>query len=246
METLFISDLHLSRERPEQLILFTRLLRGPARDVDAVYILGDLFEYFWTGIDDKTPPNPEIINELLDFTRSGRKLFFLRGNRELMLDRSFEALTGCILLPDQTVINLHGTDVLVMHGDLLCSRDRKYQMFRRFMEIPAIKRVFLMLPGRLRIFLARVLQPAIRRSMQQKPEEIMDADPDTVIKTMHNFHVSELIHGHTHRPGIHYFELDGTKARRIVLGDWYDEAMILICTDERRRLVPVNDYLGKR
>jgi len=210
-----------------------------------LYILGDLFEDFWTGADDITPPNPEIISELLDFTSNGGRLFFLRGNRELMLDHGFEEVTGCALLPDQSVIKLHGKDILITHGDLLCTRDRKYQIFRSVMENAAVKRIFRTLPGRLRVLLAHGLQPAMRRSMKLKSDRIMDADPATVEQLMRTHRVSELIHGHTHRPAVHEFTLDGKKARRIVLGDWYDQGMILVCSDGHRRLLPVREFLDE-
>lgn len=243
METLFISDLHLSPERPEKLELFKRFMRGSARHCGALYILGDLMEQFWTGNDDTTPPNKEIIEELSGFAASGARLFFLRGNRELMLDKKFEALTGCTVLPDQTVIDLYGDKTLLMHGDRLCSRDKSYQLYRRFMESGPVKKLFSSLPYRLRTGLAHGLRPVMKKASARKAPEIIDADQQTIEATMKAFGVRELIHGHTHRPGIHEFELAGGKARRIVLGDWYDQDSVLVCKDGGRRLISVKNYL---
>lgn len=242
-ETLFISDLHLSPERPEKLELFKRFMRGPARRCRALYILGDLVEQFWVGNDDITPPNREIIGELSDFTANGNRLYFIRGNRELMLDKSFEALTGCTVLPDRSVIDLYGKKVLLMHGDRLCSRDKSYQLYRRFMEFRPVKKLFLNLPYRLRTGLAHGLRPVMKKTSARKGPDIIDADPATVASTMKAFAVSELIHGHTHRPGIHEFELAGNKARRIVLGDWYDQDSVLVCENGGRRLLSVGACL---
>jgi len=246
METLFISDLHLSTSRPEEMALFRQLLRGPARRAKALYILGDLFDEFWVGNDDNTPPNLDIIRELRDFTDSGSALYFIRGNRELILDQGFASLSGATLLPDQTVIDVAGKQILIMHGDLLCTDDRKYQAFRRFVERPLIKKLFTALPCKVRTLLTGGLKPIMHKSKTQKPEAIMDVNQAAVEQVMQTHAVTELIHGHTHRPRLHEFELHGQAARRIVLGDWYDECRILVCQGSQRKLLGVREYLEQR
>jgi UDP-2,3-diacylglucosamine hydrolase len=245
MDTLFISDLHLSRERPEKLELFRQLLRGPARKAAALYILGDLFEEFWAGNDDRTPPAPEIIEELRSFTGSGVPCMFLRGNRELVLDGGFEALTGCRVLPDPSLIDLGGSRTLIMHGDRLCTRDWSYQSFRAVMEGGIVRRLYLALPRGLRTALAHGLRPLMVRSMASKAPEIVDADHGAIAGIMRTHRVAELIHGHTHRPSVHEFELDGTRARRIVLGDWYADPLMLVCDGPHRHLMRVVEYLSE-
>ena len=243
MDTLFISDLHLSTDRPGKIELFRQLFDGPARNAGAVYILGDLFENFWVGNDDRTLPAPEIINVLRDCCEHNSEIFLLRGNRDLMLDHGFCALTGCKLLADENVIQIDGRATLFMHGDLLCTRDWKYQLYRKFMETPVIRRLYFSLPYRLRLFLSRGLQPLFKRSAAAKLPEIIDADQAAVEAFMTRHGVCELIHGHTHRPGIHHFELNGKPARRIVLGDWYEEGSVLVCRDGERKLLRVQEYI---
>lgn len=244
MDTIFISDVHLSEQRPEKFSLFRQLLRGPARQAKAVYILGDLFESFWLGNDDRNPPHPEILAELKAYTTGGKPLFIIRGNRDLMLDRGIETLTGARLLPDLSVIDLEGKPVLIAHGDILCTQDIKYQRFRRFMESPAIRWIFLHLPYGLRNRLVQFLTPAFKQSALKKRPDVMDVDPGTVLGTMREYGVDELIHGHTHRPDVHELEIDNKPARRIVLGDWYENELILVCRGTERRLMSVEDYLA--
>ena len=243
MDTLFVSDLHLSTDRPGQVELFRQFFAGPARTARAVYILGDLFENFWVGNDERTAPAPEVINVLRDCCRHNAEVYLVRGNRDLMLDRGFCALTGCRLLDDENVIQIDGQPTLVMHGDLLCTRDRKYQLYRKFMECPIIRRLYLGLPYRSRILLSRGLRPLMKKSAAAKPPEIIDADQAAVETFMTRHGVRELIHGHTHRSGIHHFELNGRPARRIVLGDWYQDGSVLVCRDGERKLVRVQAYL---
>ena len=243
MDTLFISDVHLSDERPEKFSLFKQLLHGPAGRARAVYILGDLFENFWLGNDDRNPPHPEILDELKAFTAGGKPLFIVRGNRDLMLDNGIEALTGARLLPDLSVIDLDGKPVLIAHGDVLCTQDVNYQRFRRFMESTATRWLFLHLPYGLRNSLVRWLTPAFKQSALNKRPDIMDVDDDAVMRTMREHGVDELIHGHTHRPGMHELWIDNKPARRIVLGDWYDNELILVCRGAERKLMSVQDYM---
>lgn len=245
MDTLFISDIHLTQERPDKIRLFIEFLLSPAtRQAAAVYILGDLFEYFWLGNDDHTPPATLILQELRNFTRSGTRLYFIRGNRELVMDRGFELLTGCIMLDDMTVIELDGEQVLLTHGDILCTKDIKYQWYRRFMELGLTRKLFLSLPYTLRSFLVNGLRPVMRRSADRKPPEIIDVDQGAVAAAMQRHEVREIIHGHTHRPGVHQFTLDGRPARRYVLGDWYQEDSVLLCNGKEKRLMRIQEFLA--
>ena len=243
MDTLFISDLHLSSERPDKLELFRQFFAAPARYARAVYILGDLFEHFWVGNDERTPPAPEVLTVLRECCRHNTEIYLLRGNRELMLDQGFRELTGCKLLADETVIDIDGKPTLIMHGDLLCSRDTSYQRYRKVMETPFIRRLFLSLPRCLRLFLTRGLQPLLKKAGAHKPAEIIDADQATIAAYMSKHNTTELIHGHTHRPGFHHFKLNGQPARRIVLGDWYEGDSVLVCRDGERQLMGIGDYV---
>ncbi len=245
MDTLFISDLHLSSARPDRIELFRRFCEGAARNAGAVYILGDLFEQFWIGNDERTPPAPEVLGILRECCRHNEQIYLLRGNRELLLDQGFCTLSGCKLLGDETVIDIEGRPTLIMHGDLLCSRDRSYQRYRQFMENPRVRRLFLRLPRPLRQVLTRGLQPLLRRTTAGKSAEIIDVEQATVETFLRKYNTTELIHGHTHRPGVHHFTLNGKPARRIVLGDWYEQDSVLVCRDGERKLLRVGEYLNQ-
>ncbi len=243
MPVLFISDLHLSHERPEKLRLFFELLAGPARRAQALYVLGDLFEV-WIGDDDTTPPHPEILASLASFSRSGRALYVMHGNRDFLMGPRFESLTGSRLIPEPWVIDLYGIKTLLMHGDVLCSKDIGYQIFRRLVRFPLWQRFFLAKPLPKRADLAGRLRADTQALMQQKDLSIMDVDPKAVEKTMAEHGVFQLIHGHTHRPAIHTFSLNGQPARRIVLGDWYGEAQVLLYDEGGPHLMGIEEFLA--
>jgi len=244
MTTLFISDLHLCAERPQKLVLFKRLLQGPARDAESLYILGDLFEA-WAGDDDSTPPHGEIIAELTAYTQSGGKLFVMRGNRDYLMGQKFAKKTGGQLLGDEIPITLNGEKVLLMHGDTLCTEDVKYQIFRRIVNNVFSRNFFMCFPYSLRTKIWHKIRGAAKKSVEKKSEYLSDVYQATVETKMKKHDVLCLIHGHTHRQAIHEFKLEGQDAKRIVMGDWYLNDSILVSNAEGLKLFGVDDYINQ-
>lgn len=244
MSTLFISDLHLCDERPGKVDLFKKLLRGPARAAEALYILGDLFEA-WAGDDDRTSPHPEVIAGLADYTRSGGKLFFMRGNRDFLIGKVFARNTGATILADPTIIDLYGTKTLLMHGDTLCTRDVKYQAYRRVVNNRFSICLFLMVPYALREKIWHGIRNITRETTARKLPGIVDVHQPAVNKAMRKNAVRNLIHGHTHKQGVHEFGLDGKTVKRLVLGDWYVDDSVLVVDGSSMRLMRVEEYLNQ-
>ena len=228
-ETLFISDLHLSDERPEITALFLRFLQNDAARARALYILGDLFEV-WLGDDAVLPAYQPVIDGISALTAGGVPVYVMHGNRDFLIGERFVQLSGCRLLEDPTVIELDGKRTLLMHGDTLCTDDVEYQHFRTQVRNPDTQRQFLALPINERIALAKHYRQESRERSRSKTEEIMDVNQGAVMDIMRRHEVYQMIHGHTHRPAVHSFTLDNHSAQRIVLGDWYEQASILRCS----------------
>lgn len=227
--TLFIADLHLDGARPHIIERFIRFLRTEAGDADALYILGDLYEY-WLGDDDPAPALRPTIAALAALTARGVPVYFIHGNRDFLIDREFERQSGCTLLPEAAVIDLYGESTLIMHGDTLCTDDKAYQSFRAKIRNPIVRRILLALSINARRKIARRLRDQSQQATEAKVSEIMDVNQDAVEDAMKRHRVSRLIHGHTHRPAVHEVEIGGQHASRIVLGDWYEQGSVLRCT----------------
>lgn len=228
MATLFISDLHLSGERPETIRLFLDFLAGEARQAEALYILGDLFEA-WLGDDVILPEYQPVLDALRRLSDSGIAIQVMHGNRDFLLGERFAALTGCRLVDDPQVIDLYGTPTLLMHGDLLCSDDHAYQALRVQLRDPQWIADFLSKSPQERVAFAQQLRERSRKETGEKNETIMDVNPDTVEQYLHQYQVTRLIHGHTHRPASHTHMLQGTSATRYVLPDWHEFGGMLRC-----------------
>ena len=225
--TLFISDLHLCGARPAITGLFLDFLRRRARASDALYILGDLFEY-WIG--DEAVEQEEfrsIIRGLRELTASGTPVFVMHGNRDFLMGDGFEKATGGRLLKDPAHIDLYGTPTLLMHGDSLCTDDIEYMTFRAKVRNPAWQKEFLGKSVAERDRIVHDFREISKNSTAAKKPEIMDVNQKAVESVMRKHHVQRLIHGHTHRPKEHVFNLDGRPARRMVLGDWYEQGSVL-------------------
>ena len=222
MAALFISDLHLDAEHPETIRRFTTFMQREARGASELYILGDLFEA-WIGDDDDDPRLSPIIAALRETTDSGVKCAVMHGNRDFLIEKRFCAATGCRLLGDYERIEINGEPVLLTHGDLLCTDDTRYQTLRSQLRSPAWRREFLAKPVAERRKIATDLRQMSAAEIAAKAEDIMDVNQATVERTMRDFDVRSLLHGHTHRPAIHHFTLDGHPAQRIVLGAWYEQ-----------------------
>src|SRR5690606_40011898 len=70
--------------------LFLSFLRREAPGADALYILGDLFEY-WIGDDDPDPYYAGIKSALAEVAVAGVPLFFMHGNRDFLIGERFAA-----------------------------------------------------------------------------------------------------------------------------------------------------------
>lgn len=223
MTSYLISDLHLDESRPAVTRAFFDFLRGRAAGADALYILGDFFEV-WVGDDDDSALAREVAAELSRYSGTGAELYLMHGNRDFLLGEDFAHRVGAILLPDPSLVTLAGRRVLLMHGDSLCTRDEEYMAFRSQARDPNWQEALLAKPLGERRQIANQIRAVSKSMNSRKAEDIMDVTPAEVEAVMRAHGVHTLIHGHTHRPATHPFELDGEPAERIVLGDWGEDA----------------------
>ena len=226
MTTLFISDLHLEAERPEIGEQFLSFLTEEAKEAEALYILGDLFES-WVGDDDPNPHYAQMKSAIRGLVDSGVPVYFMHGNRDFMIGDQFAAETGVLLLDDPQTVELYGQAVLLSHGDALCTDDVEYQQVRLMTRNPEWQAMMRTKPLEERLaFAAHARQESARHS-QKVNEAIMDVNQAAVAEILRTSGVNVLLHGHTHRPAVHNVDLDDRKATRIVLGDWYEQGSVV-------------------
>jgi UDP-2,3-diacylglucosamine hydrolase len=223
--THIISDLHLSHERPDLFALFEQYMQTIAIQSDRLYVLGDLFEV-WIGDDciNLTDGSAKLYLDVIalfkDYSENHGELFFMHGNRDFLLSKAFEAVTGGTLLEEPFCININGHQVALMHGDSLCTDDVSYQEFRTMVRNPVWQTEFLSYPIDKRIEIAMGLRQQSQQAQSEKSNEIMDVNPQSVIEFFEKYEVNTLIHGHTHRQATHQLNANNKQVNRVVLSDW--------------------------
>ncbi|WP_406734038.1 UDP-2,3-diacylglucosamine diphosphatase [Vibrio scophthalmi] len=244
MTTLFISDLHLSPNTTEINHCFTQFMRNEAIHADALYVLGDLFD-FWIGDDDRSEFAQQIRAEFKQLTNHGVPCFFVKGNRDFLVGQRFAKQTGVTLLGDETVIDLYGRKAVILHGDTLCTEDTQYLAFRAKVNQPWLQWVFNRLPMALKRKIVGKIQQGARDTKKSKSLTIMDVTQSEVEDVMIAHGVDLMIHGHTHRPNTHHFTSSNNQSMtRIVLGDWYEQGSILCC-DTENLILETRPFLNK-
>ena len=219
-----ISDLHLSEHMPETMAKFEWFCAHIAPQYDALFILGDLFEY-WVGDDaaDFNPTALRVIDAIHTLKSRGTQSYFMRGNSDIAMERAYCERADMILLPDPCVLTDGEQRIILSHGDLLCTDDHEYQRQRRFYTHPWVKKIILKAPLSWRVKLVQYLREKSRRRWLNTPEHLrkqrtieQNVTESAVQQWREQYNATTLLHGHTHRPGEH---ADGGFTRW-VLPDW--------------------------
>ncbi len=236
MRAIFISDLHLNEPDAVTTERFETFMQTAVPGADALYVLGDLL-HVWLG-DAMLSGNAyaqRLAAQFAAASAAGTKIFIARGNRDFMIGREFATACGATLLDEQTVIDLGGTRVLLMHGDELCIDDVRYQRARRILRTDVFRIVGNSLPTAMRNFIARTLRGKSEAHKATTAMNIMDANTDTAIAAMNAHQAVTLIHGHTHRPAHHQLA-DGRE--RWVMTDWQQDYGYLEWRDGKFSVMP--------
>ncbi|NRB42537.1 MAG: UDP-2,3-diacylglucosamine diphosphatase [Pseudomonadales bacterium] len=229
MAIRLISDLHLDEKNPALCRAFFKYLDNLPTDTVSLYILGDFFEA-WGG-DDDLPFHEQIRQRLKALTDSGIELYFQHGNRDFLLGQQFAEQTGSTLLDESYILESGSQKIALLHGDSLCIDDVEYQQFRTQMRNPEVQQMLLSQSLDERRALAQSLRDNSKEANSNKAEDIMDINQAELERLMTELNVQTLIHGHTHRPRTHQFELNGKSCQRIVLGDWGKTGWEIIIDD---------------
>jgi UDP-2,3-diacylglucosamine hydrolase len=220
--SLFISDLHLHQTRPAASAAFFHFLLTEANRAKALFILGDLFEY-WVGDDqlDHDHLSRTVCDSIRTLSDAGVEVFFMHGNRDFLIGERFATEAKLTILTDPTQIRHGEKSLLLLHGDTLCTDDLAYQQFRRQARDPAWQAGILAKPYDERVALAASIRERSDTEKATKASDIMDVSSATVEAVFRRYGYIDIIHGHTHRPATHVHMVDGHPCKRQVLADWH-------------------------
>lgn len=236
MSIFFISDVHICPTKSIITNNFIRFLKYCLIHADALYILGDLFEV-WIGDDDPEPLYNKIAIELQKLKKNGIPCYFIHGNRDFLLGKNFANKSGIKFLPEQTILKLYDHYIFILHGDTLCTDDKIYQLFRYKVHNLFIQKLFLSLPLFLRLIIASKIRSYSKKNNHYKSKFIMDVNLKTIEKIISCNNIHYIIHGHTHKPGIHKIYLNNKIIYRIVLSSWHDKNSMIKINKNKIELI---------
>lgn len=225
---LLISDLHLTPMMPRTAQRFVDFCENEVEGVEALFILGDLFEY-WVGDDAYThsPFQREVARQLKALSQKGVRIFFMNGNRDFLLSNQFARQANWTILQEPIVVTLGNQQWTLSHGDALCTADQSYQTFRNWVRKTWVQNLFLKLPISWRKQIAENLRKKSTASYQrgqrftpEKTNERADVTKQACLDLVNQSQCAQLIHGHTHRSGLYQEDLKNTSWKRWVLSDW--------------------------
>ena len=222
---LLISDLHLTPSMPLTAQRFFDFCEKEAPKVEAVFILGDLFEY-WVG-DDAAASSPfqQEVQRAIANLSTKVKTYYLHGNRDFLIGHSFIKKTGMTLLSDPITVEIASQKWVLSHGDALCTADIAYQAFRNWVRKPWVQKLFLALPLDWRKGIAQHLRSNSHSQYQTQHRPLseqlkMDVTREACAAVLKDQSADRLIHGHTHLPAHHEESLGAQNWQRWVLSDW--------------------------
>jgi UDP-2,3-diacylglucosamine hydrolase len=219
-----ISDLHLCAERPHTTQLLLDFLGTTAREACALYVLGDLFEY-WAGDDALAEDGhaQSVADAFRHLEQRGVPVNIMHGNRDFLMAHDFAVAAGASLVQDPIDMVVGARRILLTHGDALCTDDVTYQAFRQQVRDVAWQQAFLAQPLTTRKAQIEALRMRSETEKTMKADAIMDVNEQAVRSLLAAHGYPELlIHGHTHRPAMHAINVDGHHCTRWVLGDWHE------------------------
>ena len=218
----FISDLHLDPNENKRTEAFLNFLSNDCIKYEALFILGDLFEY-WVGDDDNSSLAVEVKKSLKKYSNQGNKIYFIHGNRDFLIGSKFAKDSGIQIIKDQYIMTHSGKKIMLSHGDVFCTDDHEYQDLKSRIRSKKWIDDFLSQPLNERIAIAEDMRSKSKDASSNKPENIMDTNKDSIDHCIKHNNLDLLIHGHTHRPEIKKLS-NGTI--KVVLGSWEDEGWV--------------------
>lgn len=231
------SDIHLGPDNPRTSETFYRFLAHARNRARALILLGDIFDV-WIGDDwiRRSPPWLEQALHHLRETGQTLPMWILGGNRDFLIGEELANHLGARLLRDKCLLQITPSDkarhsrhatvqtnrsFLLAHGDEFCTKDQKYQRFRRLVRNPVVQSCFMTMPLLLRIRLAQRARRASQQITRNPQDASYDVQDSALEMALLHAGASCCIHGHTHRPG--HFPVHARQAApldRWVLPDW--------------------------
>ncbi len=220
----FLADVHLgSKSHSDSLETERKLCRWldmAKQDARAIYLLGDIFDY-WFEYKNVVPKGfTRVLGKLAEITDSGVDVHFLIGNHDIWLTDYLTKECGMILHFNPLIIDLNGNKFFIAHGDGLGDDSKAFKFLRKIFHSKFLRKCFSAVHPRWTIPLAHAWSNHSREA--GGIEEYLGEENEHLVcfakqKTTEIPDIDYFIFGHRH------IMLDlplNNRSRIVILGDW--------------------------
>ncbi len=226
---LFVSDAHLgipvgTPGREQDLV---SLLREEGRNARGVFVLGDLFD-FWFEYRHAVPKFAfATLHALASLVHDGVPVFYLGGNHDFWAGSYLEREVGVRAFDRPILARLEGRVVQLAHGDGLGPGDTGYKILKKILRHPLSIALYRALHPDLGIPFAQAMSAESRKHSEPRdillPKVVRD-----VARPRLGADITAMVMGHVHEP-CHYRE---NKQDFLIIGDWIENRTFVVFDGE--------------
>jgi len=227
MRAVFFSDAHLRGADDEGCGLLLSFLREAARNLDHLFIVGDLFDFWFSKGGVVYPGFQPVIDELAALQGSGVQVHLFEGNHDFWLADYFTRHHGIEVFTDETLLQLDGKQIYIAHGDLVDETDRGYRLLRSVLRSRLFFGLQRLLPLPFLWRFARLSSDASKEYLA-KPQEGLAAKMEAFALKKFDEGIDAVILGHCHLPAIRTHSVGDRKGQFVLLGDWLHHRSYLV------------------
>jgi UDP-2,3-diacylglucosamine hydrolase len=225
-----VSDVHLTASDPGGIRRFLAFLAGPAERCARLVVVGDLFDVWVTPSQASDPALVPVFAALRGLA-SRIDVGFVEGNRDFAASPELAA-AGVRRLPDVEVIEHGGRRVVVTHGDLLCTKDVRYQAYRRIARTATVRHLLRRAPASAAERIGGAARKGSAMETSAKAYGDMGLAPAAVASILRVHDADALVCGHVHWGQRFRIDVDGRDRDVVVLGAWETAPTYAVLSDE--------------
>ena len=236
---LFISDIHLGlqakdieSQKEKLLVKFLNFAKG---NCDELFIVGDLFDYWFEYKYVYQKGFFKTLNALKNITENGVKLHYFIGNHDFMHRDFFSHEIGAVMYEDAIQTELNGKKFFIGHGDGLVKNDYGYNLLKKIMRNKTIQKLYSLLHPDWGISLASSTSKKSRDYTSKKDYGELDGLFETA-KNKIDEGFDYVLFGHLHKRLFEHYK----NGYYINLGSWLDKPCYGIFKDNEFKIVDWN------
>jgi UDP-2,3-diacylglucosamine hydrolase len=193
MKLLFLSDIHYKNGE-----MFLNFLKSIYKSYDKIYIVGDLFEFYY-GYDFLFCHHVKLI-ELLKEISDEKKVYIFEGNHEYKLEAIKKFLPNIEIVKKELIENIDAKLFYIEHGDCIDKKDKTYRLFRSILKNPFTLKIIKLISPVFLLKLAHIASKISKNNLKNKALRKTDIALEEFATQLIKKGFDYVILAHTHNP----------------------------------------------